>query len=430
MPARASRLKSGSGTSILNCMVVEQYSQSGQQVAADIQIGVGSCHISERAKQLVAEVLASNRLSAGPKTLEFERLIAEAHGCFYGLMCNSGTSALHIALAAMKEHYGWQDGDEILVPAVTFVATANVVLYNGLKPVFVDVERDYYCVDPSQIEKHITPRTRAIMPVHVACLPCDMDPIVEICERRGLRIAEDSAEAMFVNYRGRPVGSFSDVASFSTYVAHVISTGVGGLCTTNNPDLFLLLKSLMNHGRDSIYTRIDDDADARGRQLFEIADRRFSFVRPGYSFRATEMEAALGIAQYEERKDMAARRREVASLMTRELEDLSHIFLLPRSRPGTDHGFMFYPMTILSPAVKRAELIQYLEERGIETRYVLPLINQPVYRQLFGNLDRDYPVAAYLNQNSFYVGSHPGMTDSNVHRIVEVLHAFCREQQI
>ena len=398
--------------------------------ALQTQIGVGSCHVSARAKHLVAEVLDSGRLSAGPKTLTFEHLIAAAHDCLYGLMCNSGTSALHIALAAMKEHYGWQDGDEILVPAITFVATANVVLYNGLKPVFVDVERDYYCIDPAQIEKHITPRTRAIMPVHVACLPCDMDPILEVCDRRNLKIAEDSAEAMFVNYRGRPVGSFSDIASFSTYVAHVISTGVGGLCTTNNPDLFILLKSLMNHGRDSIYTRIDDDAEAQGRKLFEIADRRFSFVRPGYSFRATEMEAALGIAQYEEREQMAAKRKHLAALLTGELCDLSHIFLLPRSRPGAEHGFMFYPLTILGTKVQRASLIQYLEERGIETRYMLPLINQPVYRKLFGDLSHEYPVAACINERSFYVGSHPGMQESDVHRMSEVLHDFCREWRV
>ena len=394
------------------------------------QIGVGSCQISARAKQLVAEVLESNRLSAGPKTSEFEQSIASAHGCSYGLMSNSGTSALHIALAAMKEQYGWRDGDEVLVPAVTFVATANVVLYNGLKPVFVDVERDYYCIDPSEIERHITPKTRAIMPVHIACLPCDMDPILEICERRGLRIAEDSAEAMFVSYRGRPVGSFSDVASFSTYVAHVISTGVGGICTTNDPELFVLLKSLMNHGRDSIYTRIDDDAAVQGRKLFELADRRFSFVRPGYSFRATEMEAALGIAQFEEQEEMGARRRAVAGLLTKELNGLSHVFRLPRSRPGTDHGFMFYPLTIVPASVNRADLIQYLEERGIETRYVLPLINQPIYRKLFGNLDSEYPVAAHINENSFYVGSHPGMSDADVYRIAEVLHDFCRERRI
>ncbi len=374
------------------------------------------------------ETLDANRLSAGPKTERFEALIAEAHGCDYGLMCNSGTSALQIALAAMKEHYGWQDGDEVLVPAVTFVATSNVVLYNGMKPVFVDVEPEYYCIDPAQIERHITPRTRAVMPVHVACLPCDMDPILEICRRRGLKVLEDSAEAMFVNYKGRPVGSFSDIAGFSTYVAHVISTGVGGVCTTSDAELYVLLKSLMNHGRDSIYTRIDDDKNAGGRRLFEIADRRFSFVRLGHSFRATEMEAALGIAQYEERGPAMARRREVAAMLTAGLREWESVFQLPRARPGADHGFMFYPITLRDARADRAKLIQFLEERGIETRYVLPLINQPVYRALFGNLDAEYPVAARLNELSFYVGSHPDMTDDDVHFIVEAMHEFCRER--
>lgn len=142
------------------------------------------------------------------------------------------------------------------------------------------------------------------------------------------------------------------------------------------------------------------------------------------------MEAALGIAQYEEREVMADRRRQVAKLLTRELSDLSHVFHLPRSRPGTDHGYMFYPMTALMPSVRRPELIQYLEERGIETRYVLPLINQPVYRKLFGNLDGEYPVAANMNENSFYVGCHPGMSDNDAYRIAEVMHDFCREKRI
>jgi perosamine synthetase len=405
-------------------MIAPQQNFSSVRSLPKTKIGVGYCLINERSKQLVMETLDSNRLSAGPKTEEFERLIAEAHGCHYGLMCNSGTSALQIALGALKEVHGWADGDEVLVPALTFVATSNVVLYNGLKPVFVDVEPDFYCMDPAEIEKHITPRTRAVMPVHVGCLPCDMDPIQDLCTRYGLRIVEDSAEAMFVNYKGRPVGSFSDIAGFSTYVAHVISTGVGGLCTTNDPELFVLLKSLMNHGRDSIYTRIDDGAEEHGRRLFEVADRRFSFVRTGHSFRATEMEAALGIAQYEEREQMAARRREVAQLLTQGLAGLAGHIQLPKCRPDAEHGYMFYPMTILNHAIQRPRLIEYLEERGIETRYLLPLINQPVYRKLFGDLDSQYPVAAQLNENAFYIGSHPGMTDADVHYVVEVFHDF------
>ena len=137
-------------------------------------------------------MLDSNRLTAGPMMSRFEREIASLHGCRYGLMCDSGTAALQIALAALKESCGWSDGDEILVPAVTFVATANVVVYNNLRPVFVDVEPAYYTIDPAQIEKRITSRTRAIIPVHIGCLPCDMSPILEIAaaarapDRRGL----------------------------------------------------------------------------------------------------------------------------------------------------------------------------------------------------------------------------------------------------
>ncbi|MFQ5614973.1 MAG: DegT/DnrJ/EryC1/StrS family aminotransferase [Anaerolineales bacterium] len=180
------------------------------------QIGVGGFTISERAKELVMQVLDSNRLTAGPMMSRFETLIAQSHDCKYGLMSNSGTSALHIALAALREKYGWQDGDEVLVPAITFVATANVVLYNDLKPVFVDVEPQYYDIDPAKIEAKITARTRAIMPVHIGGLPCDMDPILGIARRHNLRIVEDSAECMFVRYKGRPVGSFGDVGCFST----------------------------------------------------------------------------------------------------------------------------------------------------------------------------------------------------------------------
>ena len=271
-------------------------------VAVRPQIGIGGCRVSDRANQLVMEVLDSNRLSAGPMIDRFERDIARLHDRRYGLFTNSGTSALQIALAALKERHGWQDGDEVLVPALTFVATSNVVLYNGLKPVFVDVEPDRYCIAPEQIERHITPRTRAIMPVHIAGLPCEMDPVLEIGQRHDLRIVEDSAESMFVRYRGRPVGSMSDIGCFSTYVAHIITTGVGGFCVTDDDELIVMLKSLMNHGRDSIYTRIDDDKGREGQALFDIADRRFSFVRLGYSYRCTEMEAALGLAQLDSRE--------------------------------------------------------------------------------------------------------------------------------
>ncbi len=393
------------------------------------QIGVGGFRITARAKQLVMEVLDSNRITAGPKMARFENEIAALHGCKYGLMCNSGTSALQIALAALKETYGWQDGDEVIVPAVTFVATSNVVLYNNLKPVFVDVESRYYCIDPTKIEERITSRTRAIMPVHLAGQPCDMEPILRIARRFNLRIVEDSAETMFVSDKGRPVGSFGDVGCFSTYAAHMITTGVGGLCTTNDSALIVMLKSIMNHGRDSIYIRIDDDKGVRGEDLFQIANSRFSFVRLGHSFRATEMEAALGLAQLEEREELCARRQQVVARLNKGLADLEEHLQLPRPRPDSEHSYMFYPLTIMNARVNRNDLIRYLEDHAIETRYLLPLINQPVYRELFGNLDDQYPVAARLNRDSFYIGCHPDLSDEDVDYVVERFQHFFRSYE-
>jgi dTDP-4-amino-4,6-dideoxygalactose transaminase len=339
-------------------------------------------------------------------------------------MLNSGTRALQVALAALKEREGWQDGDEVLVPAVTFVATSNVVLYNGMRPVFCDVEPDYFCIDPARIEERITDRTRAIMPVHIGGLPCDMDPILGLAAAHNLGMVEDSAESFGVHYKGRPVGSFGDVGCFSTYVAHVISTGVGGLCTTDDLELLTLMKSLMNHGRDAVYTRIDDDIDAARAVELEIPARRFSFIRLGHSFRATEMEAALGIAQLEELPARSARRNEVVRRLTEGLAPFEDRLQLPHARPESEHAYMFFPLVVRDPAVSRNDLVDHLEQHGIETRHLLPLINQPVYRELFGDRSGDCPVAARLNENAFYVGCQPELSDDDVDYVVACFESF------
>jgi dTDP-4-amino-4,6-dideoxygalactose transaminase len=388
------------------------------------QIGVGGFRTSARAKELVNEVLDSNRLTAGPMMSRFEREIASIHGRRYGLMCDSGTAALQIALGALKESCGWSDGDEVLVPAITFVATANIVVYNNLRPVFVDVDPTYYTLDPGDIEKRITSRTRAIIPVHIGCLPCDMSPILDTARAHGLRILEDSAEAMFARYDGKPVGSFGDIACFSTYAAHMITTGIGGVCISDDGDLVTIMKSLMKHGRDSIYIRIDDDEGKTGDDLFRIADNRFSFVRMGHSFRCTEMEAALGLAQLDDRHEHWACRQRLAGRMLTGLASLSDRLQLPVARPGSDHGYMFFALVLQKDSDSRSELIHHLEGRGVETRYLLPLINQPAYRKMFGNLDDEYPVAARLNEYAFYVGCHPEMSDADADYIVDCLKSF------
>lgn len=388
------------------------------------QIGVGCADIADSEKKYVNEVLASGRLSYGKFTEAFERKFAAAHDRQYAIFSNSGTSSLQVALAAMKEKWKWNDGDEALVPALTFVATSNIVLQNNMAPVFVDIDPRTYNIDPAKIEAAITPKTRVIIPVHLFGLPCDMDAICKIAQKHNLKILEDSCETMLVSAQGHKVGSRGDIACFSTYMAHLIVTGVGGLSLTNDDELALMMKSYLNHGRDSIYLKIDDDKNTNSSEsLFKIVDRRFSFVRMGYSYRATEMEAALGLAQIERKDEIIAVRKKNAARLTEGLKPLENHLQLPFVPEGFEHAFMMYPI-VLKNGAKRDPLILFLEERNIETRYMLPLINQPYYTRLFGDLSPKYPNADYVNRHGFYIGCHKGIGESEIRFIADTFKEY------
>lgn len=397
-------------------------SRPAPPAAAPLKVTVGDLQMGAKEKEYLGQVIDSNRLSYGPFTRRFEEMFAAMHDCKFAIFCNSGTSALHIALAALKELHGWRDGDEVLVPAVTFVATSNVVIHNNLTPVFVDVDPLTYNMDPALIEAKITPRTKAILPVHLLGLPADMVAISAIAKKHGLKIVEDSCETMFANCAGKKVGAWGDVGCFSTYIAHYIVTGVGGLATTNDPDLAIMLKSLMNHGRDSIYLSIDDDDGVNKKQLFEIAARRFRFVHLGHSFRCTEMEAAIGLAQLERKDDIIARRTGIAAKYRERFAGLSDVLQLPTIPADRDHVFMLFPL-VLRDGSKR-DLVNHLEAHGIETRDLLPLINQPIYQKMFGDLEPHYPVARWLNASGFYIGCHQSITDDAIDYVADKLYAF------
>ncbi len=385
-------------------------------------ITVGTLRISARAKALVRQVLDSNRLSYGPMMQRFESAFAKRQGCRFGIMSNSGTSALQLALQTMKERHSWRDGDEVIVPAVTFVATANIVIHNRMTPVLVDVDPQYYELDPTRLESVITPKTRAVIPVHLFGQPADMEPIAAIARKRGLKIIEDSCETMFATYQGRAVGSLGDIACFSTYVAHLLVTGVGGLNTTNDPDYAVGLRSLLNHGRDSVYLSIDDDDEKSGEELRTIIANRFKFVSVGHSFRSTEMEAALGLAQLEESAAMIRRRRANAAFLTKGLAPLEPWLQTPAIRPGSEHSFMMYPLVLRREP--KAKLVNYLESHGVETRDMLPLTNQPVYHRLLGIREEDFPVAQRINANGFYIGCHQGLSVPQLATIVDLLKRY------
>lgn len=394
------------------------------------KIGIGYAYVSETGKRYVNEALDARRLSQGDMVFRYEKRFAELHEQKYGIACISGTAALHVALEALKEKYRWTDSSkvyEVIVPSVTFIASSNACLHAGLKPVFVDVDSRTYNMDPEKLEEKITENTVAVMPVHTYGQPCEMDPIVDIARRYGLKIVEDCADAHFATYKGKPVGSFGDIAGFSTYVAHTITTGVGGIITTNDRDMMEISRSLIAHGRACTCEKClaTDPSKVCPLRKQTFMDKRFLFVRLGYSYRIGELEGALGLGQLDDKDYIMSKRREHARYLTQNLQDLQEYLQLPYYPEYVDHSFMMYPLVVREDApFSRAQLTQYLENKNIETRPLFPLLCQPVYKDLFGDIEEEYPVAKWLDSHGFYIGCHHGLEKYELDIIISTIHEF------
>jgi dTDP-4-amino-4,6-dideoxygalactose transaminase len=386
----------------------------------NFRVPLGYQDITWEDKIAVCDVLESGQLSPGPKVREFENAFAKRHDARHGLFVNSGTDALRIALSACKERFGWKDGDLIAVPTITFVATVNVILQVGLKPLFIDVGQSDYNMNDERLEVFIRnspdhyAQLRAIMPVHMFGQPCRMTVFKKLAKKYGMKIIEDSCESIGI----APLSG--DIACYSTYVCHMISTGVGGLAITNDDDLSLLMRSYANHGRSTNYIP--------GFSQCTDIKKRFVFDRIGYSSRMTEMEAVLGLGQLKRLDGYITSRQEIAERLYDGLFKFKHL-ILPEVH--SKHGFMMFPIT-LHTVYKRSwnkwNLCKYLESRGIETREMLPLINQPCYKSL--EIDESsHSVAQWINETGFYIGCHPGMTDADVRYVIEAFGEFFNAQK-
>ena len=384
------------------------------------RIGVGSADIRSEDRRRIDAVLSSGRLSAGPMMAAFEAQFAALHDRNHAAMCNSGTGALQLAVQALKERHGWSDEAEVIVPALTFVATINVVLFNGLRPVLADVDARTFNLDPRSAESVVTERTVAMIPAHLFGQPADMTSLMAIGERYGLRVIEDSCETVGVSHQGRSVGSFGDFGCFSTYMAHIVTTGIGGLALTDDAENITRFRSLMNHGRNPRYLRIDDDRDLDDQELLQVVWSRYDFHSIGQSYRATEMEAALGIGQLERLEENLERRRRVADRLT---AVLAHPALrLPTVVEGDEHAFMMYPI-LCETTELRDRLVVALERGGVETRFLLPIIGQPCYDGVLDVPVDAFPNARHAMDHGFYVGSHPGVSDDDVDYIGSLVRA-------
>ncbi len=362
-------------------------------------IDIGTLRITPKHIAKVVKALKSNRLSYGPMTDEFERKFSKKHNMEYGVFTNSGTSALQATIHAMKILYGWKDGDEIIMPATTFVATYNVILQNRMKPVLVDIGEDFN-IDPDLIEEKITKKTRVIMPVHLLGKSCDMKRINKIAKKYKLKVIIDSCETMGVD-----IGK-ADVICFSFYIAHLLITGVGGMACTNDKKLADLIRSLIFHGRDNKYLKIDDD----DKYSEDVIHARFKFNYPGYSYRGTEVEGALGLVELE-LLDKNIKKRQQNAKYLNQITNWPDSYL-------KNHAFMMFP--ILSKS--RNKLMFYLEKKGITTRTIMPLINQPYIKAKL----KDFPYSNFVLETGLLIGCHQDLTKKDLVYIVKTFKEYGR----
>lgn len=381
-----------------------------------MQVTLGTYTTTPAIRAAVSAVLDSGRLSYGPVSRQYEQRFAEMHGCGYGVVSNSGTSSLVVALQALKELHGWRDGDEVIVPALTFVATVNAVLHNRLTPVLVDIDPLTFNIDTDLIGDAITNRTRCIMPVHLFGQPANMAMVRGLAKIYNLSVIEDSCETMLATFAGHPVGSLGDIGCFSTYTAHLLVTGVGGMATTNNPDYAQTMRSLVNHGIDLTELPNGQEYDPT------FLARKFRFVRAGHSFRMTELEAAIGLAQLDDLPCMIEKRRANGEYLRTALKQ--HELFTQMPEQNTTHSWMVFPM-VLNEHLSKWDMMRHLQARGIECREMLPLTSQPCY----GFDETAYPVAAWVNRCGLYVGCHQDLTGEQLDYMIQAIGGFLRNER-
>ena len=394
---------------------------------SNIKVPFGTMSITDKARNLVSEVMQTGRLSSGKYVREFERQYAELIGTKEAVAVGTGTDADTLALAVLYD-YGANRGDEIIVPALSFVATGNAVLHAGFIPVFVDVELDTLNIDPAKIEAVITEKTRAIMPVHLMGKPAKMDEIMSIARKHKLMVIEDAAEAHGTKYKGKTVGAIGDMAAYSLYVAHMISTVEGGIITTNNPEYAEIIRSLRSHGRGcSCHSCILNTGDISCAKRFRNGfDSRFTFERIGYSSKMNELEAAIGLGNIEVWPLYLAKRRENLNYILARFSKFEPYLTTIKEEEHEEIGPHAFPF-ILGKEVKftRDQLVDYLTENGIDSRNMF--MSMPTECPGFAFLGYklgEFPITEYIGANGIHIGIHQDIGIEQCEYFLNILDKF------
>ncbi|HOV90583.1 MAG TPA: DegT/DnrJ/EryC1/StrS family aminotransferase [Syntrophorhabdaceae bacterium] len=397
-----------------------------------MKIPFGTISITNTTKRLINEILDSKRISSGRYVREFEKRFAELIGVKEAVAVSTGTDADALALAVLYD-FGAERGDEIIVPALSFVATGNSVLQAGFKPVFVDIDRKTLNIAVDKIEEVITEKTKAIMPVHLMGKPADMDRISEIAKKHNLYIIEDAAEAHGARYKDENIGTLGDMAAYSLYIAHIISTGEGGIVVTNNSDFAEILRSLRSHGRAcKCETCVLNTASAYCPKRFtygDDADIRFIFERIGFSSKMNELEAAIGIGTLEIYHEVLNQRRKNLYFLLENFDRFRPYLETIKKEPYEEIGPHAFPIIVQESAgFTRNQLVKYLEANGIDTRSLFSSMpTQCPGFSFLGYRLGEFPNAEYIGENGIHTGVHQDMGMNECNYLLEVIDRFIKE---
>ncbi len=378
----------------------------------------------EEAYEAIESILTT-WVTMGKKVKQFESLFADYVGVRHAVMVNSGSSANLLAMSVLtnpQTQNRIKTGDEVITPAVTWATTVFPILNCGAVPVLVDVDLDTFNINVEEVERAITSKTRAIMPVHLLGNPCNMKRIMEIAEKNNLFVIEDACEAHGAEFDGRKVGSFGHLATFSFFFTHHISTIEGGIVLCNEEEYSELAKMLRVFG----WVRDLKDRDEIAKK-YQGIDHRFLFINTGYNFRPTEIQGAFGIHQLKKLDKFIETRRDNASYWTNNLREYSDYLCLPEEKKGTKHVWFGYPITVKTDApFTREELVSFLESKGLETRPIMAgnIDEQPAMRLFDYRKVGDLENARIITRGSFFFGNHQGIGKEEREAVVEYIREF------
>ncbi len=365
-----------------------------------MQIPFHKTHTSQKEIDAVVEALQSGWLTMGPKTIEFEEKFKEYIGAKYAVSFNSATAALHLALKSI----GLEANDEVIIPTNTFIATAEVVTYFNAKPILCDIEEQTHNIDVTKIEALITPNTKALIPVHFAGQPCDMDEISHIAKKHNLKVIEDAAHTLPSSYKGKKIGTLSDITCFSFYATKTLSTGEGGMATTENEEYTKNMKINRLHG---ISKDAWDRYTSKGSWYYEVIDN-------GNKYNTTDLNAALGIVQLEKVEQLKKKRLEIANRYCAAFANTK--IVLPFIKHDRETSWHLFVIKVNN----RNELIEKLKNNGIVASvHFIPVHMHPYYREKYNYKMTDYPVANEVFSKALSLPIYPDMTDAEVNYVIE-----------